>query len=127
MTTPEAGNQNPNPRTPGELMAGAKRGFDVSYEFVRPDANILRVGAANIFVEGAGALLYERLSGLGIHDDQIEELAANGLLEETLLRLAPEAMREIQERTQALDTDAKNALQNEIYYVERNQGITGND
>jgi hypothetical protein len=128
MSAPEQGNQDGG--TPEQLMADAETGFGLSHAFVPENADHLRLGAAAMFGEGAGTLLYEKLIALGLTDDLIDKLTEQGMLEETLQRLAPDAMREIRQRLQrivASDPDARNALETEAYFTDREQGRTQND
>ncbi len=128
MNTPEDTNWEDS-RTPEQLMSDAESGFNMSHAFVRHDADHIRLGAAAMFELAAGKFLHEKLGALGITDDQVEEWAERGVLEEALKRLAPDEMDEVGQRVQriAIDPHALNALENEVYFTDKELGFTQND
>lgn len=131
MNTPESNDSQGYKLDADRLMSYAEQGFQLSYAFVRPDADRIRQGAAATFEMAAGALLYEKLAALGMTDAQIEELAESGpdAAEEALQRLAPDEMADIRKRVQemAADPHALNALQDTIYITDKEFGRTKND
>lgn len=131
MNTPESNDSQGYKLDPDRLMSYAEQGFQLSYAFVRPDADRIRQGAAATFEMAAGALLYEKLAALGMTDAQIEELAESGpdAAEEALQRLAPDEMADIRKRVQemAADPHALNALQDTVYITDKEFGRTKND
>jgi hypothetical protein len=121
---PDYDRQN-NAKTPDQIMSDAEQGFNLSHVFVPQDADYLRLGAAAVFREGVSKLLHEKLTVLGVTDDQIEQLAERGLLEEALQGFAPDEMDEIKQRVRritASDPHAQNALENELYFTDRELG-----